>query len=130
MVLADAMYRLDYLDASCLVTAYPPWKNNVADFPRLSVDEVVPATLHSNASGPAKRPILSPEKKGIPVMTFIVSNFYKQSETVEDSFRGTFATAKARLSLPNYTKFSGQTLASTDPRRHYYTSSTHSTCKF
>lgn len=75
VVVADEMECVDYLAATSIYTTNSSWPNNVTKVPRLSADQVVPATVHLDYSGPGRRPTLCPEQKSIQIMKYIVCTF-------------------------------------------------------
>lgn len=77
------MDRVHDLDATSLTTAYPTETNKVTNVPPFSADEMVPAPVRLDDSGPGRRPMLRPEQKSIKVMKRIVSKFSELGDTVK-----------------------------------------------
>lgn len=95
----DMLQRVDYNLGGYVSSTLPGWTNTMDNIPRLPATEVVYGDVIGNNGRPV---MLRPEQKNISVMKTLVAQYSPPGGIVLDPFNGTFAVAKACLSLPSH----------------------------
>ena len=96
---SDMLGKVDYSVGSYVPSTLPGWTDTIDNIPRIPAAEVV----YSEEVGEnGKRLRLCPEQKSVAVMKTLVAQYSAPGGLVLDPFCGTFAVAKACLSLPQH----------------------------
>ena len=99
LLYADELKQVDYSVPPYVPSTYPSFTNIMDNIPRVPPDETV---YSSEVGDNGRRLMLRPEQKSIACLKTLVAQYCPPGGYVVDPFGGTFATAKACLSLPKH----------------------------
>ena len=98
----DILNRVNYTAPPYVPSSFPGWTDTIDNIPRLPKNEVVYQTGPSTTG--SRRPMVRPEQKNVSLMKTLLAKYCPAGGMVCDPFSGTFAVAKACISLPEHRK--------------------------
>ena len=98
----DDLDRANYSNHGYIASKHPSWTNCLDNIPRLEANEKVMVQMED-----AREVMLRPEQKNVDLLKELILQYTSKGDIVFDFFGGTFATAKACLSLPEHRVFVG-----------------------